>query len=40
MTELRLCDVSSYWNFVGMDAVTFEKLTSLFIKLLDYTIYL
>ena len=26
MNELRLCDVSSYRNFVKMDAVTFEEL--------------
>ena len=26
MNELRLCDVSSYRNFVRMDAVTFEEL--------------
>ena len=26
MNELRLCDVSSYLNFVRMDAVTFEVL--------------
>ena len=36
MNELRLCDVSSYRNFVKMDAVTFEELLTSVARRITY----